>query len=403
MAKAEKRLKGPTPWRLKRFVLKRLKLGCYLQAPGDGRLKPQIAARHLLWSLLIGQLLRVWAFHAVESLVGMARSSLAVACSFGDDALGYFTERLDPQPTRQALVQTVRQAKRNKAFEGSRFIGLAIDGTGAGRSRSSYCSLCHPHYDTQGRHVGYLHHLVAISVVGTGLTLPLDTEPYGSQDSEYDAAVRLLGRVVRGLGRRFADYVVVDSLFATSPFLHAAGALGLRVIARLKGNLSQLYQAAQIRFCLSPPTVSFQDGVDRVEVWDADDFDPWDTLRWPTVRVLRYRQYKADGTVVEAYWLTDFSSSKVGPRALYRMAKSRWEVENQVFNDAKNRHGLEHIAHHQPNSLLIGWLLTCLGLTVERLYRLRYLHRGLHTVYSAIEFVRRLWISLGSTRAYNTS
>ena len=94
------------------------------------------------------------------------------------------------------------------------------------------------------------------------------------------------------------------------------------------------------------------------------------------MRVLFYRQHKPDGKLVQAYWLTNFPSSTVGSQSLFRMAKSRWEIENQGFNDAKSRHGLEHICHHHANSLLIGWLLTMLALTIERLYRLRYLHRG---------------------------
>ena len=55
----------------------------------------------------------------------------------------------------------------------------------------------------------------------------------------------------------------------------------------------------------------YQEGGDRVEVWDADDFDPWETLDWPTVRVLRYRQHKRDGTVVQAEWLTNSSIRKL--------------------------------------------------------------------------------------------
>src|SRR5215469_13338104 len=46
--------------------------------------------------------------------------------------LGLFHERLDPDTTRQALLSVVRRAKRNKAFDNCRWIGLAIDGTGAG-------------------------------------------------------------------------------------------------------------------------------------------------------------------------------------------------------------------------------------------------------------------------------
>ncbi|PYT73404.1 MAG: hypothetical protein DMG42_12660, partial [Acidobacteria bacterium] len=41
--------------------------------------------------------------------------------------------------------------------------------------------------------------------------------------------------------------------------------------------------------------------------------------------------------------------------------KSRWHIENEGFNDAKNRYGLEHIRHHHERSLLIVWLLTCLA------------------------------------------
>ena len=62
-----------------------------------------------------------------------ARRALPVSRRFGDDALGYFTERLDPAPTRQAAVTAVGQAERHKAFDNCRFIGLALDGTGAGQ------------------------------------------------------------------------------------------------------------------------------------------------------------------------------------------------------------------------------------------------------------------------------
>ena len=132
------------------------------------------------------------------------------------------------------------------------------------------------------------------------------------------------------------------------------------------------------------------------------DFDPWETLDWETVRVFFYRQHKPDGKVVEAYWLTN-ASSRVSPRSLFHMAKSRWEIENQGFNDAKTRHGLEHICHHHANSLLIGWLLTMLALTIERLYRLRYLHRGNHRVHSSAQLLLHLWLSLSRPRASDSS
>jgi hypothetical protein len=124
--------------------------------------------------------------------------------------------------------------------------------------------------------------------------------------------------------------------------------------------------------------ITFRDGTHFIEMWDAGDFDPWETLRWPTVRVFRYRQHKPDGTINDAYWLTDFSAKRVGPRILSAFAGNRREIENEVFNDARNRYGFERIPHHDTNSLLLHWLLIFLTLCIERLYRLRYLHRGSH-------------------------
>ena len=397
-------MKAPTPRRLFRYVTGCLGLRSYLARPGDGRPQPQIPARRLLWAMLISRLLRETSFHAVEQLVrSSACRALCVSTSFGDDALGYFTERLDPGPTRAALRDAVRLAKRNKAFDNCRFIGLAIDGTTAGRSSSPECVLCRPFRNAKKEVTGYDHRFAAISVVGAGLSLPFDVEPYGPGDSEYAAGQRLLARAVNALGVRFADYLVVDGEFATAPFLHAADRAGVPVVARLKDNLPELLAAVEKRFASRPPTRVYRDHEDRVEIWDADDFDPWETLAWETVRVIRYRQHKPDGAVVRADWLTNLPSRKVGSLSLYHMAKSRWEIENQGFNDAKNRYGMEHICHHEANSILLSWLITFLALVVERLYRIRYLHRGTNPVRSAEQLCRLLWLGLSRPPPPDTS
>ena len=396
-------MKGSTPRRLKKYVSKCLRLKAYLESPGDGRREGRIPAATLLWALFMGVLLRRTAFAGIEALVDARARALGVSRRFGDDALAYFTERLDPAMTRQAAVTAVHQAKRHKAFEDCRFLGLALDGTGAGRSREKGCDFCRPVRNPKREILGYHHKLVMISVVGTGLTLPLDVEPYGPGDSEYQAGRRLLRRALGNLGPRFADYVVADGEYATAPFLHNVGSLGLCVVARLKNNLPELFAAAQKRFLHQAPHQVFDYGKDRVEIWDADDFDPWQSLSWETVRVVRYRQHTSDGTVHEAYWLTDSPRHRVSSRAIFRMAKSRWEIENQGFNDAKNRYGFQHICHHERNSLLLVWLLICLAMTIERLYRIRYLHRGTHPVHSAISLWQLLWLSLSRPAPNDTS
>jgi len=154
--------------------------------------------------------------------------------------------------------------------------------------------------------------------------------------------------------------VVADGEFARAPFLHDANDLGLYVVARLKNNLPELFAAAQKRFRHQPPDQVFGHGKDRVEIWDADDFDPWETLRWETVRVIRYRQYKPNGKVYEAYGLTDFPRHWVSSRTLFRMAKSRWEIENQGFNpSADGPRTATALSTSAPTSATVCWWSGC--------------------------------------------
>jgi len=48
-------------------------------------------------------------------------------------------------------------------------------------------------------------------------------------------------------------------------------------------------------------------------------------------------------------------------------------------------------------------LLIMLALTIERLYRLRYLHRGKHPVHSSAQLLLQLWLSLSRPRAADSS
>ena len=202
----------------RRYLDRRLHLASYFQHPGDGREQPQIGAGVLVWSLIARFVLREWSFAAIEALVGSpARRALGVLRRFSDDTLDYFTERLSPEPTRNAAHAVLRRAKRNKAFWSSVRIGFAVDGTATGGSAEPHCPLCRPQVNAEHEVVGYDHRLSLISVVGTGLSLPFDIEPYGPGDSEYAASQRLLQRSVEGLGRHFADYVVADGAYAAAP------------------------------------------------------------------------------------------------------------------------------------------------------------------------------------------
>ena len=242
--------------------------------------------------------------------------------------------------------------------------------------------------------VGYHHKLVAISVVGTSLTLPIDAEPYGSGESELTVAGRLLARMIGSLGPRFADFVVVDGKY------WGAGFSACRKPARLTGggapeSLPQLRAAVEQRFHAQPSTHVARDGQDR---WTSGM--PPTSIPGILCTGKRYA-WSAIANTNRMAWcrggMVDGFPQRLGT---YHMAKSRWEIETE-FNDAKNRYGW--ICHHEKNSVLLNYLITLLALTIEKFYRIRYLLRGKHPPRWAAQLCRLLWASLSRPRAINSS
>lgn len=383
-----------------------LRLDGFFSRPGDGRKRPQIPAQTLVRAQIGSHLLRVVSFHGIERLVasGAARG-IGSSRVFREDSLAYFNARLEPGCARTALSETAKQAKRNKVFRGQVRLGLAIDGTGAGRcsAKSKVCTFCRPYQDAEGNIVGHKHELAMIAVVGGAAMLPLDVEPCPQGEGELTAGTRLLRRVAGALGPRFANYVVADAKYGAASFLNEVTALGLHAVVRLKDNLPDLHGRATVRFHARPADLRIQHQGCDVEIWDEASFQPWEGLSWPFVRVLRYRYTSAEGEVVDACWLTDYAMTAIGSEALFRLAKSRWQIENQGFNDAKNRYGMEHICHHDANALIVGWLLLLLSLVIERLYRLCFLHRGSRPRTSAADLVALLWLELRQPRPHDSS
>lgn len=84
--------------------------------------------------------------------------------------------------------------------------------------------------------------------------------------------------------------------------------LGLPVVARLTHGLPEPFEAAEARFRGLPPLAVYTLDGEVVELWDADDFEPWWGLKWSSVRVLRYREHR-EKEAEEACWLTNLSTS----------------------------------------------------------------------------------------------
>jgi hypothetical protein len=81
-----------------------------------------------VWAVVIGHILRVASFLRLEWLAhSPVCAELGLQGPFGDDAPAHCTACMQPETPRAALAAALHQAKRHKAFENSRYIGLAVD------------------------------------------------------------------------------------------------------------------------------------------------------------------------------------------------------------------------------------------------------------------------------------
>jgi len=96
--------------------------------------------------LLIGQILRQSSFHAVEALVYDLRHDALSESQLRSVTIPWAISPSGSIPTQRGkpCSPSSRGAKRNKAFDDCRWIGLAIDGTGAGWRAQQGCSFCRP-------------------------------------------------------------------------------------------------------------------------------------------------------------------------------------------------------------------------------------------------------------------
>ena len=105
-------MKVPSLQSIRNYACHTLGLRTFLDQPGDGRTQPEIPAADLSWALLVGGILRLVSANRLEWLANFGRrKDFGFTRKFGDDALAYFTERVDAEVIRQRSAETLKLAK----------------------------------------------------------------------------------------------------------------------------------------------------------------------------------------------------------------------------------------------------------------------------------------------------
>lgn len=257
---------------------------------------------------------------------------------------------------------------------------VSIDGTGQFGSTTVRCAhCCTVSSKKKGIETEYRHQLLTAAIVhpDRAQALPIDFEPIvrtdgaRKNDCELCAAKRLIVSLAAQYPNR-SMIVNADALYANGPFIRHLKdkGLGFIIVVKPTGNES-LFDDFDARRLSDP------DSVGELELTDADtgvvrgcrfangvaiNRSRPDVL----VNVVEFWEIDAKGVEHNWSWATSLKISEQNAFEIARAGRSRWRIENLVFNTLKNQgyefghnygHGKRFLASVLAGLMLLAFLV----------------------------------------------
>jgi hypothetical protein len=237
------------------------------------------------------------------------------------------------------------------------------------------------HKTVNGEEVDYYYRMAACNLLNTQIDLPLDIEPILASENEVAAAKRIVQRLCDNYTRLF-DVIVADALYMEGPFVNFCVDRGKDVIIVLKNNYPSLIEDARGLFSQMEPEIWHTDNGRTIQVWDAEGFKA-DTVDVP-LRVLHTveiytEKVKVDGKLIERevvtewWWATTIPHQRLRTKQLLRTGRSRWQIENNIFNTLGQHWSLNHCYKHDPVAIVNFVLMLFIVFTLVQCFYKRNL------------------------------
>ncbi|HYW48117.1 MAG TPA: transposase [Bryobacteraceae bacterium] len=308
-----------------------------------------------------------------------------------DDTLGYALQRQSPEPVFALGCDIARRLKRNGVLRSEWSRGLVVAAVDGIEICSSFARCCDACMQREVQHkvrgelrtdIQYYHRLVAAVIVSTPLPVPLGIRFQKDGEAEVPCALALLRGLVDQLGRRFLDLVVGDAIYLQAPFVKEVEALGLDWAFTLKENQPELLHEAE-RLTAGELVAEHPDR--ELRCWHLPAVD------WPvadrvvrvvkTVRTEHKREVtiSQDGDQVKKaksavaiestnFYATNFELGSIPPLFIYRLSRSRWRIDAEVFQTITTDCHLKHPAVHQSTALVVLTMIRVLAYALSSLF-----------------------------------
>ncbi len=297
-------------------------------------------------------------------------------------------DEIDSTEFESLFTVFFRLLQRGKHLEQYRVLGTrylcAVDGSEYFSSDRVGCPSClrRKVKKKQGDVLQFSHQIVQAAIVNPRLSpvIPLPPEAVKNadgqekQDCETNAAKRLLGKIKKA-HPKLPLIIVGDGLYSKQPMIEATVSHDMHYVFTAKPDDHKMLMewVNEMRLLHDVMHMEYEDPKGRTHVYEWINAVPLNgNKNSPLVNFFEY--WLKDGQKVgyHSSWVTDLPLDDECIEEMVRIARSRWMIENEVFNTVKN-HGyhIEHNYGHGVRNLSFNFfLLNMLAFFLHQIFEL---------------------------------
>ena len=227
-------------------------------------------------------------------------------------------------------------------------------------------------------------------------------KPIYPHEGELTSSNRLLERVCRNYPKAF-EVVAGDGLYLNGTTFGLLASHGKYAAAVLKDETRALYNESISLSKISLPLV-YEEKNTTYRVWDSTIYDQWDGYKG-SVRVIKSEETKytrhhcqqlgkweMQKEKADWLWVTNLPSV-VSLKNVVSICHSRWQIENNCFNEIVNTWNGDHVYRHSQNAISAFILFLFIVLNIFNIFFARNIKdRRISTKSFLIELVKAEFI-----------
>ncbi len=346
----------------------------------DERLKPQIPTVKIVAAIIVMHFTNQGSLNNLSQEIAYKNFKKDIPSV---STIARVADTMDLEEIRGVGIEIYAKARKSKMLDPcyGMWVGV-VDGHEQITSPYCKCPYCKSRTVTKKdgvKDIQYYHEFTAFILAGPKISFILDIEPILPGEGEISSSYRLMERVCKNYPKAF-KIVIGDGLYLKETVFNLLESHHKHAIAVLKEERRQLFEEANRLSLLSEPKTYYR-------VWDHSISGCWDGYG-KNVRVIvseeatPKRVHSKDGRSFENrvnranwMWVTNLPCSESEDlddlKNTVRICHSRWQIENQCFNETVNTWKADHIYRHSKNAIIAFLLLLFTCVNIFNIFRIR--------------------------------